>query len=119
MVPSEIVCCGALGRSVSSLLLPCISWPHVLKPFDLDQSARGRSVRSLVGSKRRSMTRLEETQRLTAEWVRRNSARARLEPIRSYDFRLCATGMNPERARQEANAAAAMARQFLLSQFTA
>ena len=65
------------------------------------------------------MTRLQETQRLITEWVRRNSVRARLEPVRAYDLRHCATDIDQERARREAIAAAAMAQQFLVSQFSA
>ena len=64
------------------------------------------------------MTRLQETQRLTAEWVRQ-SARPRSEPHRGYDFRHCATDVDQERARQEAIAAAAMAQQFLVGKVAA
>ena len=68
--------------------------------------------------KGRIMTRLQETQRLTAEWVRMQSAQPRREPIRGYDFRHCASDMDRERARLEAIAAAAMAKQFLVQQVT-
>ena len=64
------------------------------------------------------MTRLQETHRLITEWVR-NSIRARLEPVRAYDLRHCANDIDKERARREAIAAAAMAQQFLVSQFSA
>lgn len=65
------------------------------------------------------MTRLQETQRLTAEWMRLRSAQPRRDPIRGYDVRHCATDIDKERARLEAIAAAAMAKQFLVSQVTA
>ena len=65
------------------------------------------------------MTRLQETLRLNAEWVRLQSFRTRSEPHRGYDFRHCATNVEQERARQEAIAAAAMPPHFLASLVTA